>query len=499
MDAIILAAGVGSRLRPITNKKPKTLVEVSNRPMVAYILDALIAGGVTRAVVCTGYRSDQLEAYVLEHYANHIELVFVENTAYETTNNMYSLYLAREYLDGDTFVMNADLVFDPAIIAELAALPGSHVAVDVGRYMEESMKIEVQNGCISAIAKTVPPDRSHGCSIDVYKFDRQAGRILIKEITQIIEGDDDLNQWTEVVLDQVFASGSISAKPFDINGKQWFEIDDYHDLVQADMLFSPHLPMLKERTAFIVDKDGTLTLGQTPIPGADRFLAVLNAENKSWRVGSNNSSRTTDQHEAALAHVFPHLETVNAISSLDVAIQELKDSATRRLYWVANEAVSDYLSTHFTFDSEQPDAILLTYDDQITYAKLVELIRLVDQGIGYYATHTDLVCPTEDGFIPDIGSYIAMVEMATRRRPGRTFGKPQRDFIRQSLNALAARYDQAVLIGDRLYTDIAACEGKDILSVLVLSGETDRTQYEFSDIRADIIVPSVKCLVPYLR
>lgn len=501
MDAIILAAGVGSRLRPITNKKPKTLVEVSNRPMVAYILDALIASGVHRAVVCTGYRSDQLERYVRENYDGQIELVFIENTAYETTNNMYSLYLAREYLDGDVFVMNADLVFDPSIMVDMAALPGSHVAVDVGRYMEESMKVKVESDGISAISKAISPDDSHGCSIDIYKFDHRAARALVNEVIRIIEVDEDLNQWTEVLLDQAFSSGSVSAKPFDIQGRAWFEIDDYDDLIKADMLFSPHLEKLKHRHAFIIDKDGTLTTGTTPIKGAECFLSTLSTEEKKWLVGSNNSSRTPRQHEASLAQAFPQFPRINfnVLSSLDVAIRELQESGIQQLFWVANAAVGDCLAEHFQFDDQKPDAVLLTYDDEVHYHKLVKLIRLVDQGIAYYATHTDLVCPTEDGFIPDIGSYITIVEMATHRRPTRTFGKPQREFIKQSLNALTAHHGEAVLVGDRLYTDIAACKSNDILSVLVLSGETDRTQYEFSDIKADIVVPSVEYLVPYVR
>jgi HAD superfamily hydrolase (TIGR01450 family) len=169
------------------------------------------------------------------------------------------------------------------------------------------------------------------------------------------------------------------------------------------------------------------------------------------------------------------------------------------LYWVANETVSAYLGQFFTFDQQKPDAVLMTYDTQINYTKLITAITLINQGSDYYATHIDMVCPVEGGSIPDIGSFIEMIRHCTGVTPSRTFGKPSKEFLDFILESMQTKPEQAVLIGDRLYTDIKTCRGSGVTSVLVLSGETTRCDYEFSEYRADIVVPSIRCLIEHLK
>ncbi len=141
---------------------------------------------------------------------------------------------------------------------------------------------------------------------------------------------------------------------------------------------------------------------------------------------------------------------------------------------------------------------MLTYDDEITYEKLVKLIYFIRKGIPYYATHSDLVCPTPEGSIPDIGCYINLVETVTKIKPNKIFGKPELSFIKSILDKHGLVESDAVVIGDRLYTDIELAEDSEIISVLVLSGETKRDFYEFSKIKADIVVPSLEELKDYL-
>ena len=273
MKAIILAAGVGSRLRPITDLKPKTLVTVNNKPMIGYIVESLIKANVSEVIVCIGYRSEQLKQFLIDQYSSIVDFTFINNSAYETTNNMYSLYLAREFLQNDVIIMNADLVFDANIIKNLVDLKGSYVATDKGRFMEESMKVVVDGGVISEISKKILEKDSYGCSIDIYKFDNNAVKILYQEIVKIIEIDEDLNQWTEVLLDKVFSEGLIIAAPMDIEGSRWFEIDNFDDLSKAEILFNEKIADLANKKAFILDKDGTIAIGKTPIDGAGEFMS----------------------------------------------------------------------------------------------------------------------------------------------------------------------------------------------------------------------------------
>jgi len=382
---------------------------------------------------------------------------------------------------------------------QLLETEGSAVAVDKSNYLEEAMKVVVVDGIIREISKKIGESEAYGSSIDIYKFTIEATDVLRCHINKIIEEEKDLNQWTEVLLDRVFKKMLVIAKPFDIGSKKWFEIDNLQDLANAEMLFNEKLPTLKNKTAFIIDKDGTIATGSKPIEGALDFMRDLNVGKKKWLVASNNSSRTSRDHSNNIDVIFNDNIQAEIISSLDFAIHELKRMNVQSLYWVANDTVSIYLEKFFTFEQQRPDAVLLTYDTQIDYTKLTTAITLINQGADYYATHIDMVCPVEGGSIPDIGSFIEMIGHCTGVIPSRSFGKPSKEFLDFILESMDTKPEQAVLIGDRMYTDIQACRGSGVTSVLVLSGETNRCDYEFSEYRADIVVPSIQCLIEYLK
>jgi HAD superfamily hydrolase (TIGR01450 family) len=498
MKAIILAAGIGSRLQPITDIKPKTLVCVNGRPMIEWIIDSLLQSLVDDIVVCVGYKANDLIDHITKIYGKKANIKFVINSVYDSTNNMYSLYLARDYLYDDVLIMNADLVFDHTIIRDLIMIDGSAVAVDVGLYQEESMKVVIKNNSIAGISKKIPQSDSYGCSIDIYKFDSIASDILHNEITRIIEVENDLNQWTEVLLDRVFENGSVDALAFDIGHRSWYEIDNFEDLAKAEILFNDKLKDLKLKKLFMIDKDGTLTLGDTPINGAESFLHMLNEKEKKWIIGSNNSSKTSCSHADTLDLLFPTVKNISVVGSLDVAIKNLKNMGFNKVFWLANDLVSTELHRFFTYSEVNPDALLLTYDTEINYSKLLKFIAHVRNGIPYFSTHIDMVCPTIDGDIPDIGTFIHLIATCVNKYPQDNFGKPSINFTNFLLdNSNIADYE-LVIIGDRLYTDIASCIGTNITSVLVLSGETSRADYENSIYKADIVVPSVETLVDYL-
>lgn len=498
MKAIILAAGIGSRLRPITNSKPKTMVKVNGTPMIGGIIISLKNAGINEIIVCTGYKSDSITQYLEKTFSKDIDFTFVHNSEYLSTNNMYSLYLARNHMDEDIIIMNADLVYDSQIMLDLVNHVGNAVAVDKDRYLEESMKITVNKGFISSISKKVKESDAYGCSIDIYKFDKSSTDILKLEITQIIEQEKDLNQWTEVLLDKVFSSEKIKSKPMDIKKMPWYEIDNFEDLAAAEILFNKKLDTIKNRNCFILDKDGTLTIGSKAIDGASDFIDSLSLLGKKWIVASNNSSKTSLETAEDMMSILQCQSNITVISSLDVAVWALKSKGYNRIYSVATDSVIKFLSNSFTQDETQPEAVLLTYDTQINYSKILKLISLIKKGIPYYATHIDTVCPTENGDIPDIGSFIQLISNCTGLKPIQTFGKPNKVFIEYTLNELKSIESDAVVIGDRLYTDIAACENSDITSVLVLSGETSRDAYENSEHVADIILPSIASLKKYI-
>jgi len=499
MRAIILAAGIGSRLRPITDHKPKTMVEVNGCPMLGYILNALKYGGIKEVTICTGYKADVIEEYCRQKYSE-MSITYILNPDYESTNNMYSLYLARKDIHGDFLLMNADLVFDPIVIRKLINQQGTLVAVDVGTYNEESMKLDIrENGTIKEISKKIEPDRCFGSSIDVYKICASDVDVFLKRLEYYIEVKNEKKQWTEVLLNDLFSSGIISALPCNINPSRWFEIDNYEDLAKAEILFNSKLNELQNRKLFFIDRDGTLTINDTAIPGASEFWAKLKDSGKMPFVLTNNSSRTPEEHAKVMNNIGIPAKKSDILLSTDSCLNEFRKLGIKRIFWLANKNVSDYIEYQgFLFDDSEPQALMLTYDDQITYSDLVMFSRLVRKGYPYYATHIDVVCPTTSGPIPDIGCFIETIAHTTGKHPIKTFGKPALDLVYPILESKNLKFSDAVVIGDRLYTDISMAAGTELISILVLTGETDRSAYEMATTRADIIVPSVSSLLEYL-
>jgi len=237
MKAIILAAGSGSRLRPLTDNRPKTLVDVNGIPILQYIIDSLLFNKIDEIIICTGYRSNQIKTFCKEVYTTN-SFTFIENREYDSTNNLYSLYLAREHIYEDFLLMNADLVFEPVIISLLLKSKTSAFCIDEGIWLEESMKvISNKDGVINAISKKIPADISSGVSIDVYKFLSEDCNTLRNAVENAIERDKRINDWTEALLNDLLQASDIYVKSINIAPNKWVEIDDFNDLELANETF----------------------------------------------------------------------------------------------------------------------------------------------------------------------------------------------------------------------------------------------------------------------
>ena len=249
---------------------------------------------------------------------------------------------------------------------------------------------------------------------------------------------------------------------------------------------------LKNKKFFLLDKDGTLSLGDTLLEGTKEFIAALRINNIHFAVATNNSSKTGKKHLESLNRMGLDFTEENMIVSLDVAIDYLQTQGYQKIFWLANSIVTEHLQNFFHYEENNPDAILVTFDTELNYDKLTKLTNLLHSNIPYFVTHSDIVCPTETYDIPDVGTYIKMMEMTTGRVPDISFGKPSQYYIDYIKKRYNVEESDMVIVGDRLYTDIKLAEGNEITSVLVLSGETNIEDYNQSDTHADLIVPSVK-------
>ena len=237
MKALILAAGLGSRLAPLTDKMPKSLVTVNGIPILSKQIENLHQNNIYDITVVSGYKADVLEEFINKNW-NGINIV--KSINYENTNNMYSAYLGiSEMLRGngeDCLMMNADVFYDDSIIKSLISCEAENaIAVDIGRYIDESMKVVEKHGKLTDISKQISPSDALGCSIDVYKFSAKAIVDFYECCKDYIENKKELKLWSEVALKDILDKDDFYACP--ILGR-WLEIDNHDDLAAAEELFS---------------------------------------------------------------------------------------------------------------------------------------------------------------------------------------------------------------------------------------------------------------------
>ncbi len=494
MKAIILAAGLGTRLRPITERKAKCMVNVAGKPILQHQIEAYLAAGVEEVIVVAGYLGEPVEYFC----SKYEQVSVIQNPDYATTNNMYSLGLALQ--SGDFckgFILsNGDVVYDPEIVRALVNASGPLIVSEKDSYTLESMKIMVEGERIIDISKQVKETEAYGNSIDLYKFDEHTAQPFIDTVEKSLENNT--NEWTEVALQRAIQTNVITMYPFNIAGKDWVEIDNYDDLADADFRFSDYKQLLANASAWFVDLDGTLYLGEGKISGADEFIEVLQSKHPFY-LYSNNSSKNKAQYVEKLRQHGIQVNESNILLSTDGMISAFKERGIKKLFVLGTQALSDWLKDEgFTLEETDPDCVVVGYDTELTYPKLQTAAELINKGVPYYATHPDVVCPTTKGPIPDIGSIITMLQTTTGESPVEVFGKPSKAMAESVIKKEGWDTNNIIFIGDRIYTDKVMADNIDAHFILVLSGETNREDVESSN-GPDVIVPSVAALTKSLK
>ncbi len=226
---------------------------------------------------------------------------------------------------------------------------------------------------------------------------------------------------------------------------------------------------------FLFDMDGTVYLGEHLLPGAQELLAHLEARGLAFYFITNNSSRSGSDYVAKLHRLgLPYGQDRVFTSGEATALYLRQQRPGARLFVVGTPSLEKELAGFgFQLTADDPDYAVLGFDTTLTYQKLWKLCDFVREGRPYIATHPDINCPTETGFMPDIGAMMALVESSTGRRPDVVVGKPNRPMVEALTAKTGFAAGQMAMVGDRLYTDIAL-GGAGLVTVLVLSGETRR-------------------------
>ena len=253
MKAVILAAGQGTRLRPLTNRAPKCLVRLHGKPIMQRQLESLDKAGIKECVIVLGYRGDQVEYQFGPRFRN-VEITYVNNERYEETNNIYSLWMARALLDDDIMLLESDLVFEDDLLDDLTQRTYPDIAVvDWFKPTMDGTVILAENGLArSMVLKAQQPedfDYTYALkTVNIYSLSRDT---MSRRFLPALDGYVDAghtNSFYEAALAELVSQGKLELAVHLTGDRKWTEIDTVEDLREAETLF-PATPFAKSRGA----------------------------------------------------------------------------------------------------------------------------------------------------------------------------------------------------------------------------------------------------------
>lgn len=243
---------------------------------------------------------------------------------------------------------------------------------------------------------------------------------------------------------------------------------------------------------FLLDMDGTFYLGNSILPGALNFMRYLADSGRKHLFFTNNSSCAAPYYAAKLKRLGWEAEPEDILTSGEATVLYLlQQKAGAKVYLLGTSELQDeFAAAGLCLTDQNPDFVVLGFDKTLTYDKLENACRLIRMGIPFIATHPDINCPTEDGFIPDCGAMIELIKASTGVSPY-IIGKPYPEIIRSAFAKVSCPPEQIAVVGDRLYTDIQAGKNAGIASILVLSGETKRSGLVAAAVTPDYVFENI--------
>lgn len=236
MIGVILAAGMARRLRPLTDDRPKCLLEIGGRTLLERAFDAMIAAGISEFVVVTGYRGNMIIDFLTTHYPS-ADIHFLNNSDYEHNNNIYSLWMTREFTDGKDFLLlDSDILFDPRILPCVLGEPSAALAVNRHELGDEEIKVIVDDRQrVVEISKVCSIERAIGESVGIEKMTAEYSKALFQELEQMIESEGLINVFYELAFERLIPQGH-TFLAIDTTAYPSYELDTPEDFRQASLL-----------------------------------------------------------------------------------------------------------------------------------------------------------------------------------------------------------------------------------------------------------------------
>ena len=240
---------------------------------------------------------------------------------------------------------------------------------------------------------------------------------------------------------------------------------------------------------FLLDMDGTFYLGNQLIEGSLSFFRRVQETGLDFLFLTNNSSHNANFYVEKLAKMGLEIDRSRVMTSGEATCEKVQECYPgKRAYVLGNEFLkAEFAEAGIQIDETDPEIVVIGFDTTLDYAKMHRVCDLVRAGLPYIATHPDFNCPTETGFMPDIGAIMAFIEASTGRRPDMIVGKPNTGIVEAVLRRTGRKTSELAMVGDRLYTDIETGLRSGMLSVLVMSGETTKEMLDASDTVPDLV------------
>lgn len=242
MKAVILAAGIASRLRPLTDNTPKCLLKVGSKCLLERTIDAVIANNIKDIIIVTGYLREMIEQFVTEKYPT-LNVSFIYNKDYASTNNIYSLWLTKEKMTGEEMLlMDSDILFDPQIITQLlkSEYP-SCLALNSHELGEEEIKIlATSEGKVTEISKICSIEDAIGESIGIEKMSKTFIKNLFDELDYMILENNQSGVFYELAFENIINKGN-EMYVVDTTSLFSMELDTVEDFEHACEKIPAHL------------------------------------------------------------------------------------------------------------------------------------------------------------------------------------------------------------------------------------------------------------------
>ena len=246
---------------------------------------------------------------------------------------------------------------------------------------------------------------------------------------------------------------------------------------------------LQDVKLFLLDMDGTFYLGDHLIDGSLDFIDRVRATGRDFLFLTNNSSHNAAFYVEKLKKMGLVIPREKVMTSGEATCEKLKELYPgKRAFVLGNEfLLEEFAEAGIEVDMQRPEIVVVGFDTTLDYKKMQAACDFVRAGLPYIATHPDFNCPTETGFMPDIGAIMALIEASTGRRPDLVVGKPNTGIVEAVLRRTGLKTDELAMVGDRLYTDIETGLRSGMLSILVMSGETTPDMLAAAERKPDLV------------